>query len=646
MRFQENKKRFFPNFRLNQKKVNQKFSFFQTSSKKGQVTIFVIVAILLVASVAGYFLLRDNISSSGISPTFDPVYTSFLFCVEEATLTGVDVLETQAGYIYLPDFESGSTYMPFSSQLNLLGNPIPYWYYVSGNNVQKEQVPSKSDMEDELKTYLEDKISSCTFDSYYDLGYEIHMETPKVEVGIFDDSVEVDIDMDLNMSLNEESALVKRHNVVVTTALGNLYSSALEIYEKEQDELFLENYGLDVLRTYAPVDGVELTCSPLTWNAEDVFDELADAIELNTLALRGGNNDYSLSEDYNKYFVLDLDIDEDVRFLNSQNWASSYEVDPSEGFLLLADPVGYQEGLGMLGFCYVPYHFVYSIKYPVLAQVSSGNEIFQFPMAVVIDKNKAREGVNSELLEDDENSIDVCSLENSIVEILTYNEFSMPVDANVSFECFGKECDVGETSEGYIIGKVPQCVNGYVIAKAEGYKDAKVSFSSLSDPSVDVIMEKLYDLEVDLRIDGQSYRDTAIISFTSNDSSVTIAYPDTTSVELGEDQYEVQVYAYKSSSMKLDATTYEQCYDAPVSGFGGFIGLTEEKCVNVEVPAQIVSNALFAGGKENYYIVESELMNSNKIVINADSLTTPTTLDDLQQNYIIFETKDLEIYFE
>ena len=39
---------------------------------------------------------------------------------------------------------------------------------------------------------------------------------------------------------------------------------------------------------YAPVDGVELTCSPLVWNADEVFKNLSIATETNTFALSNG----------------------------------------------------------------------------------------------------------------------------------------------------------------------------------------------------------------------------------------------------------------------------------------------------------------------------------------------------------------------
>src|SRR3989338_11545493 len=97
-------------------------------NKLGQLTIFIIVAIVLVAGVAGYFMFRSGLFQGSIPSSIEPVYTSFLSCVEDKTYTGIDLLESQAGYIDMPEFELGSNYMPFSSQLDLLGNPIPYWY--------------------------------------------------------------------------------------------------------------------------------------------------------------------------------------------------------------------------------------------------------------------------------------------------------------------------------------------------------------------------------------------------------------------------------------------------------------------------------------------------------------------------------------
>jgi len=161
-------------------------------------------------------------------------------------------------------------------------------------------------------------------------------------------------------------------------------------------------------------------------------------------------------------------------------------------------------------------------------------------------------------------------------------------------------------------------------------------------------VDKLYELDIDLKINGIDYDGEATVSFISDDglTSNTLVYPEQKTIELSEGQYEIQVYVYKSSSLTLGATTREQCIEIPQSGLGGFFGFTKEKCFTVEFPAQVISNALAGGGKQNYFILESELSDSNSIEINSQSLPVPKTIEQLQNNYILFDEKNLQINFK
>ena len=611
------------------------------NNKKAQLTIFIIVAILIVGIAVAYFALRNVITQEKIPASIEPIYTSFLSCVEENLLTGIDILESQGGYIVMPEFESGSKYMPFSSQLDFLGNPIPYWYYVSGNNIQKEQVPTKTEMQNQIADFVENKIASCKFENYYEQGFEIITSTPDAKVSINNQDVEINFDMNLEINRGEENALIKNHKLIVSSNLGKLYDIAKDIYEQEQRTLFLENYGIDILRLYAPVDGVEITCSPKTWSADEVFNTLEEAIESNTQALKTKSSNYELIDEKNKYFITDIDTEAEVRFINSKEWSNGFDISPSEDNVLMAKPVGNQEGLGIMGFCYVPYHFVYNIKYPVLTQVSLGEEIFQFPMAIVIQGNKPRKA-----LEVDAVSVKVpelCQYKNTPMEVKAYDTELNQIPADISYECFGTKCDIGQTP---LEENFPQCVNGYILAEAEGFQDTKYLQSTTEEGSANIIMNKLYEKEIQLKFDGSEYTRDAIITFTSDASSNTIVFPAQKNISLAEGQYQVQVYIYKNSSIELAETTKQQCIDVPESGIVGFFGITKEKCFDIATPSQIVSNALHGGGTEDYYILESELINTEKIEINAESLPSPTTIEQLQTNYILFEEKGLDINFK
>jgi hypothetical protein len=613
--------------------------------KSAQATIFIIIAIILIAGIISFLVLRESPSTDEIPSSLEPAYNNFLYCLEEETKIGIDILESQAGYIELPEFEKGSSHMPFSSQLNFLGTPIPYWYYVSGNNIQREQIPTEREMEIQLENFIEEKIYDCEFEEYYEQGFKILLEESKANVNIKRDQVEVNLDMDMIIEKGEERALIDSSKVTIKSELGNLFDSARKVYDKEQKELFLENYGVDILRLYAPVDGVELTCSPLMWNADEIFDELEEAIQYNTLALRTKGGDYSLKNEENKYFVLD--IDENVRFFNFRNWTNSFEVNPTEGGpIMIAEPIGNQPGLGILGFCYVPYHFVYDIKYPVLIQIYSEktSEIFQFPVGVVIQGNQPRNSLDFTASEFE--TIELCKHKNTGVTVNTYDVNLNSIESDVSYECLGATCEIGKTDLGSLTALFPQCVNGYILVNSEGFVPAKYLYSTVSGGEVDIILDRLYNLSVNLRIDNKNSNERAIISFISDRNSNTIVYPEQRNIELSEGQYEIKVYIYENSSIKLEETVYEKCIETPKSGLGGMFGLTEEKCFEMKIPEQIISNALTGGGKQNYYILESELKNSDIIEINSESLPKPQKIEDLHNNYLLFENKNLDIEFK
>jgi hypothetical protein len=219
------------------------------------------------------------------------------------------------------------------------------------------------------------------------------------------------------------------------------------------------------------------------------------------------------------------------------------------------------------------------------------------------------------------------------------------VDAEISYECFGTKCTIGKTQNGQLTANFPQCANGFVLAKAEGYALGKTLFSTTNPGTTDVFLDKLYELDVDLVLDGAAYNGEAIVSFNSDTNSKTVVYPEQRTVELTEGQYEITTYIYRSSALVLSEISERKCVDVPRPGIGGLIGLTGEECFDIEIPSQSVESALAGGGKQNYFILESELEGAREVEISASSLPAPSTLEQLQDNYILFETRGLDIRF-
>ena len=620
---------------------------------KGQVTIFIIIAILIVVTLIAYFILREVVDSGTEVPKeLAPVYDYYLSCIDDSTKQAAKLMANQGGHLELPEFEPGSDYMPFSSHLDFLGYSVPYWYYVSGNGIAKEQVIEISAMEDQLEEYLKDRISECDFQEYEERGFIVEREDAEVKVDIKDNKIEVGMEMPLTMAFGEVTARQTTHKVSVSSRLGRFHEIATKIYDKEQSFLFLENYGVDILRLYAPVDGTEIGCSPKVWNTEDIKEDLINGLQSNTLAIKVKGDYYSLANENNKYFIQDIGEEvgesESVNFLYLTDWPTKIEIYPDEN-PLVANPVGLQEGLGMLGFCYVPYHFVYDITYPVLIQIYDAEEMFQFPIAVVIDKNKPREALDVESAF--QTIPNLCEHKLSEMTVYTYDNNLDPVEAQIKYKCLDSSCSIGETEligdEAILTGMFPECVNGYVIASAEGYSTKKHLASTVESGTIEVILEKKYKLDLEIKKGGLKLGNSyAVVNFVKDEGGTTVVYPEQEEVELSAGEYEVKVYIYSNSSLYLEGSSSEECVDVPKSGLGAVFGSTEEKCFTLNVPGQTVEFAVSGGGTQDTYFSASELAEASKMTIYAEDFGVPSKVEDLQINYNNLEINGLEIELE
>lgn len=604
-------------------------------SRRGQVTIFIILAVLIVGGIVLYFSLRDSVSS-GMNEDLQPVYDYYLGCVSDAAERGIAILGAKGGYIDEPDFEAGSLFAPQSSQLDFFGQAVPYWLYVSGNGILKKQVPSRSQMAGQLEEFVAKEIGKCDFGDFEAAGYDVYFGDADVFATINENDVGVVVDQDLSLYKGEVSAVVRTSEVDVDSKLGKFYDLAVETFEYEESAMFLEDYVMDVMRLYAPVDGVDLTCSPKVVDKNGVRGEIVDALVANVGMLKLEGDYYDLPEDDRGYFVVDeLESDEKVNFMYSSEWPTKIEIYGDE----VVSPVGLQEGLGFLGFCYLPYHFVYDIYFPVMIQFYDGEELFQFPVVTVVSKNQAREALNVSGYSSIQS--EMCSYRNQEVLVNTYDMNLNPVESRVSFECLQESCDVGETdSEGSLVGYFPQCLNGFIVAQAEGYADSKYMISTNSEDVANVVMKKKYNLSLDLGI-----VDKALVSFVGEDYSATVMYPYSNSIELVEDYYNVTVYAYEDSSLKFSEVTRQECVDV-ATGALGVLGITNEECYDITIPAMDIENAIIGGGRSVDYILDNELSRAVELNLEFPIFDTPGSLEELQSNYDLVEVSEVYLSFD
>ena len=182
-------------------------------------------------------------------------------------------------------------------------------------------------------------------------------------------------------------------------------------------------------------------------------------------------------------------------------------------------------------------------------------------------------------------------------------------------------------------------MNGFIVANSEGYSEAKYQISSNEEFSADIQLDKLYEIPINANIKTGSM----LVSFESEGYSTSVLYPDTKTVKLKEGYYNVSAYVYQSSSLKFPALSERKCVNVPKTGIKGLLGMEEEKSIDVEIPEQQIDMAIIGGGKTQDYFVESQLESSQEIKITAPLFKTPSTIQELQNNYDELEDSIIEV---
>jgi hypothetical protein len=272
--------------------------------------------------------------------------------------------------------------------------------------------------------------------------------------------------------------------------------------------------------------------------------------------------------------------------------------------------------------------------------------LFQFPVVVIIDKNMPRTALPGEVIPQEEDDFRLCEFMTQDLEIHLYDANLNKVNGNISFECFDQRCRLGESVDGVLRTPAPACVNGYLHVRADGFADRKELVSTNKQSFVEVILDRERILDVELRVGGREIDDeVAVVSFTRDDGKITtIAMPDQNEIKLSEGNYEVKVYVYGNSSITIPASTKTQCVEAPRSGLLGLLGSTKEECFDITIPATKIESGLVGGGVLNTYLLDSELA-KGKLMIRADRLPRPTSVEKLSENFQTFETKRLWLEF-
>lgn len=211
--------------------------------RRGQVTIFIIIGILLVSSVLLFFLSRAGfIPQLGGGKPETSVNAFLNTCLEDKIDETIELISLQGGHVRNPLNKT------FTFTDEGIANDISYLCYNQGVGFCINQVLIlHNHLENEIKNYIKEDIKDCFIDmkeSFKRQNFEVSGPGLKsFEVELKPKKVVVQTDSEITLTKSGEASTHKNFKVIVPTRLYELTNVVQEIVNKEATRCDFNHFG-------------------------------------------------------------------------------------------------------------------------------------------------------------------------------------------------------------------------------------------------------------------------------------------------------------------------------------------------------------------------------------------------------------------
>ena len=418
--------------------------------RKGQVTLFVILGILILGLIALAIYMKTTSQQEQLKKEvteiipgeFQPVKQFVEQCVygvgKEALVKagqqGGHVDPRKSGILSIPEFPTQGSGIELAPGSGIL---LPYWFYLrSSDKCQQNCVfdsmrpplsrtQGANSIEEQVDKYIEEHLPACLdkFKAFKD-QFDVREKGPKrVTTTIADDRVSFFMEYPLEVSRNKVLQQISQYQAHMPLNFKELYDLASVLLQAVEDPniRFFERLSLSAIGAYGlgknsvipPMEGGTRfgMGSPEVWQKSKVKGEvqalLADNVPIVDV-LGALNSQVVLMQDnpvfngiYSNYHItLDtippVDLSSKVIEFNYLDWWPLYlDLPQSKGEVIMPDtvmsffliPIGFQN-----------FDFTYDYSFPVTVRIQDVDSLkgegftFQYAFEVNVRNNRALEG--------------------------------------------------------------------------------------------------------------------------------------------------------------------------------------------------------------------------------------------------------------
>lgn len=528
--------------------------------KKGQVSLFIIIGIILLITVTLviYFtqiqeerpLEKEAIEAGLPTVEADPVSSFVTSCLKITTINGLNEIGDKGGYI-----ETNLLALPFNPTegdavalgKGYLDMKIPYWWHMTSPNTCTADCSFRSErpdlysgsrinIEDQLKSYIEENINDCLsdFSSLAQLGYIVEQKSrPLVDVKIREKDVYSDMEWELEIQKDNAKYKVKDYATLIDLNMKEIYTLATELTNMESQYTFIENLMRNMIFSFSrkdkkslpPVSDMtfEMGGTSLYWMKSKVGKDFTQALQTYVPALQvSGTKNFKFiaaparardkdifEQMYNRDFLIPVEKmhpDLEVNFYYLDWWKPYFDLN-CDGEICKPDNTGSNL---LFSFAIQKYNFAYDLSIPIMVEISNPEALngqgysFRFMLEGNLRNNKpfTSKVVLPEPIEtrtpsmfcdaNQRNSGDIT------LEVRDYSTGELVEDAIVEYTCGEETCGMGMTTNDIFVSKFPRCLNGQLSLRKFGYETQFIPLTT-DDNAVELKIDFYPEKEISIK---------------------------------------------------------------------------------------------------------------------------------------------------
>lgn len=229
-------------------------------NRRGQITIFIILALILVVSIFLIFLLRKEPSLEIINEESPQSFIES--CTKDAVEEALDILMSQGGYLE-----------PKISVMHL-GKNITYLCYNANSYLPcvNQRPLLVEHIQKEITTYIEPRISNCfqTLKSKLEPKYEVELGEMKLNTTLRTKQVVVNIDRDFKMVRGDKIISFEKFKIGLIHPIYELSKTTMEIINQESQYCNFDTLGFMIFYPEYDIRKFRNSDSDLIYNVKEV----------------------------------------------------------------------------------------------------------------------------------------------------------------------------------------------------------------------------------------------------------------------------------------------------------------------------------------------------------------------------------------